>query len=125
MTFTAQGFFSKSSGWVLAGVGCAVVAAWQLAMLRGLGGKSGRTEILVDPERLTRAVFWGEGVERKEWMRSTVAEIGVEADGKLYLRLSGSGEKCDVISGMDRQELEWIGEQIRLKWKMGGGGLVK
>ena len=54
-----------------------------------------------------------------------MAQVGVEADGKLYLHLSVSGEKVRLVSGNDLEELEWIGEQIRLKWKMEGGEVVK
>jgi hypothetical protein len=125
VTFCAQGFFGGNLLWVLGAVGCFFVAAWQLAMLRGIPGKAGRVEISVDGERLGRAVFRGEAVLRAEWMRVDVRKIAVGADGRLCLHLNGGREKVCLISGNDPAELEWIAEQVRLKWKMAGGGLVE
>jgi hypothetical protein len=121
ITFVAQGFFSRNLAWVLGGVGCFVVAAWQLALLRGSPGKARRVEIVVDGESIGRVIYLGDAVERKEWMRSAVAKIGVEEGGKLCLHLKQSGENVCLFSGNDEGELEWIAEQVRLKWKLEGG----
>jgi hypothetical protein len=125
ITFAAQGFLTRNLGWVLAGMGCLVVTAFQLAILQGLPRKSSRIEISTGAESLSCAIYRVQAAERKSWVRSAVAKIEVEANGKLCVRLTESGEICCLAEGLDRQESEWIVEQIRHKWKMDGGVLVK
>ena len=125
ITFAAQGFLSKNLGWTVGGVVCFVITAWQLVDLRGLAGRSGRIEIRVGSETLSRRRFVGEAVERGDWMRSGVEGIGVEEGRALRLRLKGENDAVSLVSGIDLEELKWIEGQIRLKWKMDRDGSVK
>lgn len=122
VTFAAQGIFTKNSGWLFAAVPCLLITAWQLLLLRGLPGNFGEIQIRIGPEYLSRVARQGEFEQRRDWPRSVIADICLEpADKSLELRLhmkDGSDPIC-LLTRMDPKELEWIAEQIRLKWKMG------
>jgi len=117
VTFAAQGILSKNLGWTFAGFGCFLAAGWQLLALRGLPQNSQEIEIRVGPESLSRVMQ----TIRRDWARSAVADLCIEGNSKLIelrLHLKDGKDSVCLLSGIDREELEWIREQIRLKWKM-------
>ena len=118
VTFVAQGFFSKNLEWTAAGMACFLVAGCQLAVLRGLPGKAGEIQIRIGNEHLTRVSRTGEMKQSRDCSRSAVAAIRVGGNSGLLLHLKDGKGQESLVSGLEAQELEWIAEQIRHKWKV-------
>jgi hypothetical protein len=88
-----------------------------------LPGNSGEIQLRIGAEGLSWMTGPAEAVQRRDWKRSAVADIRLEESGKmveLRMYLKEGKEPVCLLSGIDREELEWIGEQVRHKWKMSG-----
>jgi hypothetical protein len=124
VAFIAQGVLSGNHGWTGAGLLCFIVAAWQFMLLRGMPGNDGQTKLQITGEWLARIVGTDDAPQRLDWQRSSVSEVRVETDTEsnragVCARFNNKQPPVWLVFDGDLQELEWIAEQIRIKWAMG------
>jgi len=97
---------------------------WQMLALRGLpGGKSGQTKLQITPDQLAKITGPANAPQRQQWPRSAVADVRVdpESDSKppsLSLHFNDGKPPVCILSGPDPAELNWIAEEIHIKWGM-------
>jgi hypothetical protein len=130
VTCIAQGILSGNHLWTGAGLVCLLLTGWQLAALRGLpGGTSGQTKLQITPDQLAKITGPANAPQRQQWPRSAVADIRVdpESDSKppgLSLHFGDGKPPVCILSGPDPDELNWIAEQIHLKWGLASNDSV-
>jgi hypothetical protein len=106
----AQGVLRRQLGWVAAGLGFVIVAAWQWALLARRG--SAVIEISRNWLSIRQA---GTGVGQSRWNRADVSEVRADAGA---LRIGGGGSSVEILNGQDADELRWLAEQIRRQWSL-------
>jgi hypothetical protein len=122
VTFIAQGLLSGDLLWTGAGIICFLLTGWQIMILRGLpAGKSGQTKLQITPDQLAKITGPANAPQRQQWPRSAVTNIRVdpESDSKpagLSLHFSDGKPPVCILSGPDPAELNWIAEEIHIKW---------
>ncbi|HEX4056449.1 MAG TPA: hypothetical protein VHX86_19480 [Tepidisphaeraceae bacterium] len=121
----AQGIFSKNLLWTGGGFFFFILTAWQLLALRILPRTSStHTQLEITPELLSETTGLANAQRRRQWLRATVADICVEQQSgvpELRVRFNDGQDTVCILSGLDPDELRWVAEQIRLKWKMRAG----
>jgi len=121
IVFFAQGIFSRNLGWTAVGVVAFILAAWQLLILRFFSpkGLDHTIQFEIGPEWLTEVAGSADAPFRQRWPRHSVAEIRVEqSPPALCIYFNDQQLTCRLLVGFDLAELNWIAEQIRLKWNM-------
>jgi hypothetical protein len=124
VTFIAQGILSGNLLWAGAGFFCLLIAGWQMAALGALPtGKSGQTKLQITPDQLAKITGPDKAPQRQQWPRSAVTDIRVdpESDSKppgLSLHFNDGKPPVCILSGIDPAELNWIAEEIHIKWGM-------
>lgn len=126
VTFIAQGMLSKNLLWTGGGLFFFLLTGWQLLALHVLPrANSSRIQLEITPELLARITGPADAPQRRQWLRSAVADIRVEqepaAPPELRIHFNDGQPAFCLLSGLDPDELWWMAEQIRLKWKMAGG----
>jgi hypothetical protein len=122
VTLMAQGLLSGYHMWTGTGLLCLVIAAWQWIALAGRpGGKSGQTKLQIAPNLLIKITGPVKAPQRQQWGRSTIADVRVDPEGEsaepaLNLHFSDGKPPVCILSGNEPEELNWIAEQIRLRW---------
>jgi hypothetical protein len=122
VTFMAQGLLSGNLLWTGAGFFCLLLTGWQMLALRGLpGGKSGQTKLQITPDQLAKITGPANAPQRQQWPRSAVTDVRVdpESDSKppsLTLHFSDGKPPVCILTGLDPAELNWIAEEIHIKW---------
>jgi len=122
VTFMSQGLLSGNMLWCAAGFFCLFLTGWQMIALRGLpAGKSGHTKLQITPDQLAKITGPANAPQRQQWARSAVTDIRVdpESDSKppsLSLHFSDGKPPVCILSGLDPAELNWIAEEIHIKW---------
>lgn len=131
VTFVVEGIISKNHLWTGGGFLFFVLTTWQLIALSAASpGNSSRIQLEITPELLSETAGPadpGAPGRRRQWLRSAVADVRIEqeSDGPPELRIhfnDGQDAFC-LLSGLDPDELRWVAEQIRLKWKLAGGSV--
>jgi hypothetical protein len=121
VTFTAQGVLSGNPRWTVAGLFCALLAAWQMVALHGL--PAGHVRLEISPDQISRITGHDKSPQRQQWPRSAISGIRVDSNSNpaaLSLHFNNRQPPACILSGNDPAELNWIAEQIRKKWGMTG-----
>ncbi|MGA2441233.1 MAG: hypothetical protein ABSH08_09745 [Tepidisphaeraceae bacterium] len=124
VTFIAQGILSGNLLWTGAGFFCFLITGWQMLALRGLPtGKSGQTKLQITPDQLAKITGPANAPQRQQWPRSAVTDIRVDPESDstppgLSLVFNDGKPPVCILSGADPAELNWIAEEIHLKWGM-------
>jgi hypothetical protein len=126
VTLVAQGVLSGNHAWTGAGLLCFIVAAWQFMLRRGMPGNDANTRLQISGERLARIMGPENAQQRQDWQRASVSEVRVETDAQtnqlgLSMHFNKNQPPVWLVQDGDMQELEWIAEQIRIKWGMAQG----
>ena len=130
VTLVAQGILTGNHLWTGAGFVCFVIAAWQWrAMGGGRARHSGQTKLQITQNQLAKITGPLKAPQRQQWARSAIADIRVEAESDsappgLSLHFSDGKPAVRILSGGDPEELNWIAEQIRIRWGMAASGSV-
>jgi hypothetical protein len=116
VTFTAQGLLMRNALWSFGGLLFFLLAGWQLLARFGPSLKNpSQIQLQISPEVLKMTTGSAETPVSRQWPRSTISEIRAEPP-KLNLYLIGRDAPVCLLSDLDPAELNWIAEQIRVKW---------
>jgi len=119
VTFTAQGLLTRNPLWSIGGLLFFLLTGWQLLARFGPSLKTPRQiSLKITPETLTALTGSPESPMSRHWPRSTIIRIRAEPP-KLNLYLIGRDTPVCLLSDLDPAELEWIADQIRVKWALG------
>jgi hypothetical protein len=113
----AQGVLRGQLGWVAAGLGFLIIAAWQWALL----ARWGTAVIEISPDWMTIRQG-GSAAGQNRWNRADVSEVRADAGA---LRIGGAGSSVAVLNGQDADELQWLAEQIRRQWSLQSPQIVQ
>jgi hypothetical protein len=124
---TAQGILGGNLLWTAAGFFFFLIAGWQLLALRGgIFHAPESTKLEIGPDSLVKIGGPTDAPQRVQWPRSAITDIRVEPRSSsgsacLNLHLNDAPQVVCLLSSSDADEMHWIAEQIRRKWKMVGG----
>jgi hypothetical protein len=117
VTFTAQGLLAHSSAWSVAGFFFLLAAALLLAVDFARSLRNPRESTLqITTDGLTLLTGPTDSAARRSWPRSSIASICAEPP-TLNLYFSNPQPPICLLKGLDNAELNWIANQIRIRWR--------
>jgi len=116
ITFTAQGLFTRNPLWTLGGLLFSLLTGWQLLSRFGPSLKTpSQIKLQITPEVLTVISGPPDAPMRRHWPRAAISRIRSEPP-MLNVYLKNRDAPVRLLSGLEPAELDWIADQIRIKW---------
>jgi hypothetical protein len=116
VTFTAQGLLTRNPLWSIGGLLFFLLTGWQIVARFGPALKTpSQIKLQISAEVLTVTTGPAEAPMSRHWTRSAISSIRAEPP-VLNIYLAGRDTPVCLLSNLEPAELDWIAEQIRVKW---------